>query len=150
MIPNLVDLGNPTPWPVLPPGVHPATLAEVGARFATTPHRSLLFQGFVLVAGNLWGAGCLRVFLNGSFATDKPHPGDFDGCWDATGVDLTKVDPLFITAAGFVNKRAAQKAKYLGEMFIANAPAGNSSIFLDFFQQDKFSGQQKGILLVSR
>src|SRR3546814_17377035 len=58
MIPDLIDLGSLCPWAVLPPGIHDATLGEVEARFATTPHRQWLFGGFVRVAEALAFAGC--------------------------------------------------------------------------------------------
>lgn len=145
MIPDLIELGSPCPWAVLPPGIHDTTLAEVEARFATTPHRKRLFGGFVRMAQALAIAGCNYVYLDGSFVTAKPHPGDYDGCWDQVGVDPNKLDPVLLD---FNNKRAAQKAKYLGEMFIAGMPNGPGGPFLDFFQVEKSSGQAKGILRI--
>lgn len=115
-------------------------------RFATTPHRRWLFEGFRRVAQALADAGCSTVYLDGSFVTAKPHPDDYDGCWDHLGVDLAMLDPILLT---FDNKRAAQKAKYRGEMFIAGTPDGLGGTFLDFFQVEKFSGLAKGILRVS-
>jgi hypothetical protein len=145
MIPPLVTLGTPAPWPVLPPGIHDTTLAEIETRFATTPHRRWLFQGFVRVADALRQAGCTTLYLDGSFVTGKPHPDDFDGCWEIAGVDPTLLDPTFLQ---FANKREAQKKKYLGEMFIAAMPGGSGLTFLEFFQLEKFSGRPKGILRV--
>lgn len=146
MMPNLIELGSPCPWDVLPPGIHDTTLVEVEARFATTPHRKWLFDGFARVAESLAIVGCRQIYLDGSFVTAKPHPGDYDGCWDHDGVDLNKLDPVLLD---FTNKRAAQKAKYLGEMFIAGMPNGTDGPFIDFFQVEKFSGQPKGILRIS-
>src|SRR3546814_2730258 len=108
MIPDLIELASPCPWAVLPPGIHDTSLAEVEARFATTPHRKWLFDGFVRMAQALAAAGCQYVYLDGSFVTAKPHPGDFDGCWDHVGVDPAKLDPVFLD---FSKKREAQKAK---------------------------------------
>ena len=43
--------------------------------------------------------------------------------------------------------RAAQKAKFGGELFPASASAGpGSGIFLEFFQVDKETGRRKGII----
>ena len=142
VIPTLIDLGSPTPWPVLPPGIHDATLAEIEVRFATTPHRRALFKGFARMVAALKRAGCATVYLDGSFVTGKPHPLDFDGCWELAGVDPTKLDPVLMR---FENKREAQKLKFLGEMFIAEWP-GSGVTFLDLFQREKFSGRRKGIL----
>jgi hypothetical protein len=143
MIPALISLGTPAPWPVLPPGIHNATLAEIAARFATTPHRRWLFDGFVRAVDALRRAGCTTLYLDGSFVTGKPHPDDFDGCWEMNGVDPALLDPVLLQ---FDNKREAQKRKYLGEMFIADGTPGTT--FLEFFQIEKFSGLPKGILRV--
>ena len=89
-------------------------------------------------------AGCRRAYVDGSFVTAKEVPGDFDGCWEAVGVDAGALDPVLLD---FRHPRAAQKAKYRGEMFVANSaatPAGTR--FLDFFQIDKDTGNAKGIV----
>ncbi|WP_218916913.1 DUF6932 family protein [Croceicoccus naphthovorans] len=142
----MIEPGSPCPWAVLPPGIHDTTLDEVETRFATTPHRRWLFDGFVRMTQALAVAGCRSVYLDGSFVTAKPHPTDFDGCWDHIGVDPTKLDPVLLD---FSKKRAAQKAKYQGELFIAGMPNGDGGPFLDFFQVEKSSGLPKGILRIS-
>ena len=89
-------------------------------------------------------AGCQTVYLDGSFVTAKEVPGDYDACWEPSGVDLTLLDPVLQT---FDPGRATQKAKYLGELFpsdIVATPEGDT--FLDFFQNDKDSGKSKGII----
>jgi len=144
MIPNFVILGGAALWPVLPPGVHDATLDEVEARFATTPHRAWLFGGFRRVVEELQRAGCRTVFLDGSYITAKPHPGDYDGLWDLGGVDPSKIDPVLLD---FNNKRAAQKAKYFGEMFLMQLP--HQPGLLPFFQREKFSDEPKGIVRIT-
>jgi hypothetical protein len=131
---------------VLRPGIHDATLAEVEAAFATTPHRKWLFAGFMRAVQALQAAGCTTVYLNGSFTTAKPHPGDYDGCWDHAGMDFSKLDPVLKT---FTAKRAAQKQKYLGELFPAHSLTGPTLSFLQFFQIEKFSQNPKGILRIT-
>ncbi len=145
MIPDLIDIGNPAPYPVLPPGIHPATFEEIKHTFAYTPHRRALFDGFCRASDVLQNAGCQLVYLDGSFTTGKTHPDDFDACWDFMNVDPHKLDPVLLD---FNNKRAAQKAKYGGELFISASPAAHGIQFLDFFQKDRFSGKMKGILSV--
>ncbi len=86
-------------------------------------------------------AGCRTVFLDGSFITAKPHPGDFDGIWDLDGVDPTALDPVLLD---FDNKRAAQKAKYFGEMFLVQLP--HQPGLLPFFQKEKTTDLPKGII----
>jgi hypothetical protein len=144
MIPQFVTVSDLAPWPVLPPGVHDATLTEVEERFATTPHRQWLFGGFLRAVKELRKAGCATVFLDGSFITAKPHPGDYDGLWDLTGVDHAALDPVLLD---FKNKRAAQKAKYFGEMFLVQLPQQPG--LLSFFQKEKFSDEPKGIVRIA-
>lgn len=145
MIPAFINLGSPAPWPVLPPGVHDATLGEIAAAFAITPHRQSLFQGFERAATNLRNAGCSTVYLNGSFVTANPHPKDFDGCWAVAGVDRSKIDPVLLD---FIHPRKSQKLKYGGELFIAELPGAPGLSFLQLFQIEKYSGQAKGILRI--
>lgn len=144
MIPALVKLQG-APYLVLPPGIHEASVAEVEQRFAFNDHRRRLFQGFVAILQVLRTSGCTRVYLDGSFVSDKPAPKDYDGCWDPTGVDIAKLDPVLLD---FDNLRAAQKQKYLGEMFIASVSELSGKTFLDFFQTEKSSGVAKGIILI--
>ena len=103
----------------------------------------MLLDGLRAALLSLKDSGCRRVYSDGSFVTTKEQPGDFDGCWEVDGVGPDKLDPVLLE---FVNRRAAQKAKYHGELFLANTaadPAGTR--FIDFFQFDK-DGQPKGIL----
>jgi hypothetical protein len=146
MIPSLVSVAADAPWPVLPPGIHDASLSEVASAFATTPYRQWLFDGFIRAAGAFRLAGCKRLYLDGSFTTGKAHPEDYDGCWDHDGIDFALLDSVLLD---FANKRANQKRKYLGEMFPALSPSGASGTFLDFFQIEKFSGAPKGIIRIT-
>jgi DNA-binding XRE family transcriptional regulator len=143
MIPGFVDIGGPLR--VLPPGVHNASLNEVEDRFATSEHRKHLFIGFKNGIENLKKAGCRRVFLDGSFITEKPVPNDFDVCWDSTGVDVKKLDPVFLD---FTDMRRKQKKRFYGEFFPASFLADSKHFFLDFFQVDKYTGNAKGIICI--
>ena len=87
-------------------------------------------------------AGCRRVWIDGSFVTSKEFPGDFDGCWDHGDVDFALLDPVLLDFGGH---REAQKAKFNGELFVAENPAdGMGRLFLDSFQGDR-DGRSKGI-----
>ncbi|MDD5241974.1 MAG: hypothetical protein PHG47_09710 [Sulfuricella sp.] len=144
MIPAFDSLGS-SPWLVLPPGIHAASLAEVEIAFSTTPHRKELFAGLVAAAKNLADAGCQSLYLDGSYVTGKPRPGDFDACWEPAGVDPALLDPVFLD---FSNKRQNQKNKYKGEFFPFGASAAPGVSFIDFFQTDRFTGLRKGIVLI--
>ncbi len=64
----------------LPPGVHQATLGEVVDRFGTgTPRRQTLAARLREMTDLAQATGKLRrVFVWGSFVTDKPFPRDLD------------------------------------------------------------------------
>ena len=93
---------------------------------------------------DLRNAGCQTTYVDGSFVTSKEVPGDFDACWEEAGVDPTILDPVLLT---FENGRAAQKAKFQGELFPVSAIANADEFsFLEFFQTDKKTGRRKGIV----
>lgn len=78
----------------LPEGEHEATWEELVERFGWNRRRRQLLDGLADALESLSDAGCRRVWLNGSFVTSKDEPGDFDACWDTTGVDLDAEIPI--------------------------------------------------------
>ncbi len=144
MIPALIPLAG-SPWEVLLPGVHSATFAEVETTFAINTRRRALYEGLLFAAAALYLAGCDRIFLDGSYVTAKPLPGDYDVCWDPAGINPAKLDPVF---SDFSNKRQAQKDKFKGEFFPSTMVNPPRQPFVDFFQVDRFTGKAKGILLI--
>lgn len=131
---------------LLPPGVHLATWSEIRARYGYSAHRRKLLKGVEQVLASLKDAGCLRVYLDGSFVTAKQRPRDFDGCWEEDEVDPDKLHPALLI---FEDQRALQKAIFGGEMFPASTRADASgSPFLKFFQAEKDTGEPKGIVAI--
>lgn len=116
-------------------------------RYAIAEHRAALLDGCGEAVASLSAAGCARVYLDGSFVTDKEAPGDFDACWEASGVDPDLLDPVLLD---FRHRRAAQKARYGGELFpaqLAAEPGG--TVFLGYFQRDRETGDTKGIVALA-
>lgn len=73
MIPPFDDSG------VLPPGVHPAGLAEIEARFGRQSElRRVQMESVRWMVDLARRAGVQRVVLNGSFVTDIIEPNDVD------------------------------------------------------------------------
>lgn len=110
------------------------------------PHRNKLLAGLRKALGSLTKAGCPNIYLDGSFVTAKKVPDDYDACWEMVGVRSVDLDPVFMD---FSNKRAAPKAKYLGEFFLAYTQAEGpplSRLYINFLQIDKDSGDPKGIV----
>lgn len=131
---------------LLPAGIHKATWSEVVKRFGSTAHRRRLLEGLKAALKSLRASGCLKVYLDGSFVTAKLLPNDFDGCWDIEGVDPESLDPVWLT---FDSGRAAQKAKFLGELFPGEFDEEATGLtFLEFFQIDKQTGTSKGIVVL--
>ena len=128
----------------LPAGIHWSSWEEVELRFSFSERRRQLLSGLRSALRALHGAGCQRVYIDGSFVTAKREPDDYDACWDIEGVDLESLDPVFLD---FSNARRAQKRKHFGEFFPAQMPEGATGrLFLDFFQTDKETGKPKGIV----
>ena len=143
MIPESINIGGV--WNVLPPGVHDASLREVEQRFAANEIREALYDGFNRGVRALESAGCRTIFLDGSYVTDKPRPGDFDACWEPAGVDHSRLDPVLLD---FSHGRRRQKMKYGGEFFPSSAGADGSRTFVEYFQTDKDTGKAKGIVRI--
>jgi len=130
---------------LLPPGIHDCDWPEFRRRFGGNPVRERLLRGLEQALKALKSAGCGKAYIDGSFVTSKSEPNDYDGCWDKTNVDITKLDPVLLL---FDNGRIAQKMKYFGELFPASLIEGGSNrLFLDFFQQNR-DGSSKGIVCI--
>lgn len=73
MIPPFNDDGY------LPPGIHPATLEEVAARFGGESElRRVQLESLRWLVELAWRAGVMRIVVNGSFVTDRVEPNDVD------------------------------------------------------------------------
>jgi len=120
-------------------------MAEIEQRFATNETRRKLFEGLEQGVQALRRARCRVVYLDGSFVTEKERPGDFDACWDPSGVDPAKLDPVLLD---FRDGRRRQKLKYGGEFFPSSAGADGTRNFVEFFQTDRDTGNPKGIIRV--
>ena len=134
MMPPFDENGN------LPPGVYLATLVEIGAHFAITPHRKRLFSRLRAVAENLKAANCQTLYLNGSFITNKEEPGDFDACWEPLGVNQN-LDPILLT------DRTARKGKYLGDIYPRIPELTEGLDHLKAWQLDR-DDNIKGIIII--
>ena len=105
----------------LPTGVHPADWQEFEERYGQTPRRGSLLTGLLLAMCLLKLARCRAVYIDGSFVTAKPEPGDFDACWDIDGMQAELVAPVFFN---FADGRAAQKEQFGGEFFSGATSGG--------------------------
>lgn len=129
----------------LPAGIHVATWTEVEESFGDSPKRKTLLGGLKRACLALRAAGVTHLYLDGSFVTGKRNPGDWDACYSGVGVDGSKMDTVLLD---YTNQRAAQKAKFLGEVFVAEMAATLGQPYLDFFQTERNTGRKKGIVCV--
>ena len=139
MIPPFQSDGN------LPPGIHDATWQEAAERFGSTTYRTELLRGLITALRSLSRAGCLKIYLDGSFVADKEVPGDFDVAWETENVNDALLRPIFLE---FSNLRQAQKQAFGGEFFPADWQADRQGrTYLEFFQTDQ-EGTPKGIVAI--
>ena len=145
MIPDFVIIPGAL-WQVLPPGIHESELAEFAIRFVYNERRKSLYEGLLLGVTNLFNAGCSQLYIDGSYVTAKPEPGDFDLCWDIEGAHEDLIDPVLLE---FSNKRALQKQKFGGEFFPFTSYQEPEDSIFEFFQKDKTTGVRKGIIKIT-
>jgi hypothetical protein len=129
----------------LPPGEHQATLDEIAFRFGrSSVRRSQLQEGLHNAVTNFKAAGIQRIWINGSFTSDKVEPNDIDGCWEYhSNVDLSILDPVFL-----MESRIGMKRKFGLDFFLADWIEGSTGIpFPHFFQVDR-NGHAKGIIVL--
>ena len=93
----------------LPEGIHLAEWNEVVEQLGFSERRKQLLGGLLLGLQALKTASCERAYIDGSFATNKIFPGDFDVCYELGGMSSDLLDPVL---KDFSNARAAQKAKF--------------------------------------
>ena len=128
----------------LSPGEHIASWDEVVERFGWTQRRRRLLDGLAEAIDLLAKAGCRQIWLNGSFVTAKDEPGDFDACWHTDEVDLDALDPVLLDLS---NHRAAQKARFGGELFPNVIETQSGLSFAEFFQNERDTSR-KGIVVI--
>lgn len=131
---------------LLPPGEHAATWQEVRERFGWNSRRESLLFGLADFLAMLAHAGCTRMWLDGSFVTNKDLPGDYDACWQMRGVDSSLINPVVLDFS--IAGREAAKARYLGDLFPAGIETGSGLPFVNFFQQTR-EGDPKGIVVLT-
>jgi len=127
----------------LPPGQYEMDIDQISKDFGFNAWRLELIDGLIKGVAQLSKYAIEAVYIDGSFATEKPIPGDFDACWDdrsMTDTELLKMkkaNPEF-----FFIEVGTMKKLYKGEFYPLNSSGMN---MLDFFQLDR-DGNKKGII----
>ncbi len=127
----------------LPDGEYVVSLEEIEIRFGcANEQKRWLMQGLKAAAANLGNANVRKLWIDGSFITDKENPNDIDGVWETNQkIDLNVLDPIFLG-----NRKTMQK-KYGVDFFPDVIEAGSGLPFPEFFRTNR-DKQPKGILVV--
>lgn len=136
----------------LPPGDHPAALPEIATCLGFTPRRRWLLEGLRTAMNAFWTAGIREVYIDGSFCTEKPDPGDIDGYWVEPDPEVyDRIDPYWIDfELVFVPLLKKQKNKMWAEhgveFYIPPATqARPDEDFPSFFRHDR-DGRPRGVI----
>lgn len=140
----------------LPVGIHTATVQEVENKFGkSSDRRKLLMLGLKSAVEQFKQVDAKKIFIDGSFTTDKEEPNDIDGCWATSGVSEAKLNLLdknfwnFKTVEEFNICRVKIMKKYGLDFFIAEHIEGSTDKpFPEFFQTNK-DGEEKGIIQIN-
>jgi predicted nucleotidyltransferase len=112
MLPEFDKNGN------LPIGVHISNIDEITERFGFNEHRQNLLKGLSKAILDLKDLGFKRIYLNGSFVTNKEYPKDYDLCWEETiEVDFELFAYKNPILAGLEGQEFQQKV-YLGDIYL--------------------------------
>ena len=84
------------------------------------------------------------MWVDGSYITTKPEPGDYDATFDVETLDWIALGLAEPELLDFDAPRTTQKRVYGGEL-IPNVPGGVD--FVDFFQHNR-DGNRKGIIRI--
>lgn len=140
MISRLISAkGHPSQ--ILPPGLHYLSFREFREIFAFNDHRFWIFDGLKAACQELRAAGCLRIYIGGSYVTSKIHPSDYDACWDPVGVS-GGLDPILYAN----DLHTERRQKYRGDLLIGGADDGPSGEHFRFLSRDKLSGEERGMV----
>ena len=124
-----------------PPGIPPFGRSEFKAAFGYNDRRRAPVAGMRMAPLSLKRAGRPTAYIDGSFVSQKPDPGDYDGCWDRASVDGCPVDPALPDTSG---KTCPQKWTYGGEMSPVRPGADDSALGHSRCDRD---GGAKGIAM---
>jgi hypothetical protein len=98
--------------------------------------RPELLEGLKEALELMASCGVVRVYLDGSFVTDKDRPNDIDGCYDlaedVSAEDLGRLAPSF--PPNLSNRTEAKRGFGVAFFPAAATELGSDQPFLRFFQ----------------
>ncbi len=133
----------------LPPGLYLTDVAGFIGRFGKGDRRKDLADGLVRLLKMLSRCGCRQVIVGGSFVTAKAKPGDFEGVWQAEGVDIQALkclEPALL--AETPDAPAKLDASHGGSLSPWYRDAFGGPGLLEYLQYDDRSGRRKGVVVI--
>lgn len=135
----------------LPEGIHDCTLEEIGARFGrfqSSDRRVHLFKKLCELFVEERRAGmAIEIFVDGSFTTSKPEPGD---------IDLVIVLPVDynpdVDLSPFEYNAISEgriRRRYRFDVFVVRKNSREYFGKTDFYQKNRGSTLRKGLLRVT-
>ena len=128
--------------------------ADQEAPLCFTPRRRWLLKGLRAAVEAFWAAGIQDIYIDGSFCTEKPDPGDVDGYWIEPDEGVyDRIDPYWIDfeliLVPHLRKwKRRMWAHYGVEFFVHPAMRANPEMsFPEFFRQDR-DGRPRGVIQV--
>lgn len=131
---------------LLPPHIHQATFEELVERLGFSRKRKEMLEDLKRALKVMRQHEIERVYIDGSFVTDKPRPSDIDVCYDAPeGADLSGMFPIY-PPKGWVRDLSIEEysAEFLPSDMIE---LKSGKPFLEFFQTDK-ENRPRGVVLI--
>lgn len=139
----------------MPPGIFETDFGELKEKMGWSRRRLALLEGLSSALELMADSGVRRVYVDGSFVTDKDRPNDIDGCYDlqerkegqegANDEELEAMAPIFPPSPA---NRVKAKETYGVDFFPAAATElGSGQPFLRFFQKDR-QGRERGVLVL--
>jgi hypothetical protein len=140
MIPEFDERGN------LPPGIHHATWTEIVTRYATQRSPSRASRRATRRAAVVEGRRLSHRLPRRQLRHLRDTARRLRCLLGVSGsADLDRLD---LELRDFSDRRAAQKARYGGELFPAEWPAqADGTTYLDYFQRDH-KGRGKGVVAI--
>jgi hypothetical protein len=122
-------------------------------RLGFTPRRQWLLKGLRAPVNAFWAVGIEEIYIDGSFGTEKPDPGDIDGYWvepDPEVYDL--IDPYWVAFELMPHLRQWKWRMWVEhgvEFFVHPAMASREIGFPEFFRRSR-DGRPRGVIQVIR
>lgn len=134
---------------LLPPGEHPASLAELEAVFCFNYRRRQIFSGLTFVVEKLHEKRVERIWIDGSFVTMKERPKDVDVIYEPRSGSQTDTWGLlsFARHNDLKELHRVDLWPYPSPQPIPGNP-GQYQTILDFFKQSR-DGQCKGVVILN-